>query len=167
EEKTPAYIIFSDATLKDMEEKMPLSEGEFARIKGVGEVKQKKYASRFVEEISKFRPPKTPTYKRSLQLYLEGISPEEIAVKRNLKAETIYSHLLKAHKQGEPVEIEKFLSQEELDEIRQAQEELKDTPILKNYYSFFEERIPYWKIKYGLHLLAKETLVQKEESVEH
>ena len=62
EEKTPAYIIFSDASLKEMEQKMPLSEGDFGLIKGVGDAKRTKYASRFVEEILKHKKEKMPSW---------------------------------------------------------------------------------------------------------
>ena len=166
EEKTPAYIIFSDATLKDLEEKMPLSEGDFGKIKGVGEVKQKKYASRFVEEIFKFKQPKLVSYKRSLQLYQEGRSPEDIARQRNLKPETIYNHLLKAYDAGESISIADFISQKELEQIKMAKLTLTDPEGLKSYHSSLGQHFPYWKIKFGLNLLAKEPVLVDEENLD-
>lgn len=47
----PAYIIFTDAALQDMVEKKPLSLEEFGEIKGVGQIKQKKYGKVFVSLI--------------------------------------------------------------------------------------------------------------------
>ncbi|MBI4845659.1 MAG: DNA helicase RecQ [Candidatus Omnitrophica bacterium] len=47
----PAYIIFSDKTLKDMAEKKPLTKSAFANIYGVGEMKLKAYADVFISVI--------------------------------------------------------------------------------------------------------------------
>ena len=51
EEKVPAYIIFSDASLRDMELKRPTNKTAFKEVLGVGKVKQEKYAKRFTEVI--------------------------------------------------------------------------------------------------------------------
>ncbi|MDR2394568.1 MAG: DNA helicase RecQ [Treponema sp.] len=47
----PAYIIFSDASLRDMCRKMPLNPEQFLRVSGVGEVKMKKYGAVFTRLI--------------------------------------------------------------------------------------------------------------------
>ncbi|MFA7447095.1 MAG: DNA helicase RecQ [Weeksellaceae bacterium] len=51
EEKVPAYIIFSDASLRDMELKRPTNKTTFKEVLGVGKVKQEKYAKRFTDVI--------------------------------------------------------------------------------------------------------------------
>lgn len=51
----PAYIIFSDATLKDMCVKLPTTKNEFLKVSGVGEVKMEKYGETFMKEIRKFK----------------------------------------------------------------------------------------------------------------
>ena len=48
EEKVPAYIIFSDATLVDMCQKLPRSEEELLAVSGVGRVKLSRYGERFL-----------------------------------------------------------------------------------------------------------------------
>jgi ATP-dependent DNA helicase RecQ len=52
EEKIPAYMIFTDASLKDMAQKKPSNEEGFLKVKGVGELKMKKYGARFLEAIA-------------------------------------------------------------------------------------------------------------------
>ncbi|HLT33798.1 MAG TPA: DNA helicase RecQ, partial [Aquaticitalea sp.] len=52
EEHVPPYIVFNDASLKDMEAQSPTTLAEFASILGVGAVKQEKYATRFIEVIA-------------------------------------------------------------------------------------------------------------------
>jgi ATP-dependent DNA helicase RecQ len=47
----PAYIIFSDVSLREMARKYPTNAGEFRRIPGVGEQKLKVFAQPFLAEI--------------------------------------------------------------------------------------------------------------------
>ena len=47
----PAYVIFSDWSLKDMAELKPLTREDFARVFGVGEHKLKAYADKFISVI--------------------------------------------------------------------------------------------------------------------
>ncbi|MDN4068449.1 DNA helicase RecQ [Paenibacillus vini] len=48
-DRVPSYIIFNDATLREMSMICPTSEAEMLRIKGVGEVKYRKYGLPFLE----------------------------------------------------------------------------------------------------------------------
>jgi ATP-dependent DNA helicase RecQ len=47
----PAYIVFSDAALRDMCRKRPLTETAFLSVSGVGEAKLKKYGEAFIRLI--------------------------------------------------------------------------------------------------------------------
>ncbi len=49
--KVPPFVVFSDATLKDMCVKYPLSKEEMLNITGVGEFKANKYSEAFIERI--------------------------------------------------------------------------------------------------------------------
>jgi ATP-dependent DNA helicase RecQ len=51
EGRVPAYIVFSDATLRDMCRKRPLTETTFLAVSGVGEAKLKKYGEAFIRLI--------------------------------------------------------------------------------------------------------------------
>lgn len=50
----PAYVIFTDATLRDMCRILPSSESEFLSVSGVGEEKLKRYGEVFMNEISSY-----------------------------------------------------------------------------------------------------------------
>jgi ATP-dependent DNA helicase RecQ len=54
EKGVPPYVIFSDATLKEMASKFPQTIEAFAEIKGVGAQKLKIYAGIFLETINGF-----------------------------------------------------------------------------------------------------------------
>ena len=51
ERGVPAYVIFSDVSLREMAKNYPTNTGEFRRIAGVGEQKQKDFAEQFLSEI--------------------------------------------------------------------------------------------------------------------
>ena len=51
-ENVPAYIVFSDATLREMAEQRPRNAAEMMRVGGVGERKMEKYGDEFLREIA-------------------------------------------------------------------------------------------------------------------
>lgn len=53
-EKVPAYIIFSDAALKDMCRKLPVTEEEFLTVSGVGNKKAERYGEVFCTFIEQY-----------------------------------------------------------------------------------------------------------------
>jgi len=54
EEAVPAYIVFSDASLRDMCRKKPVSLVQFSGVNGVGRFKLEKYGEAFTELIRKY-----------------------------------------------------------------------------------------------------------------
>jgi ATP-dependent DNA helicase RecQ len=54
ERGVPAYIIFSDASLRQMAHKQPTSLDQFAAISGVGQQKLKSFGDTFVREITDY-----------------------------------------------------------------------------------------------------------------
>ena len=51
----PAYVIFSDAALRDMCAKMPINATEFLKVSGAGETKLKLYGKQFMNVIREHR----------------------------------------------------------------------------------------------------------------
>ncbi len=142
ERGVPPYIVFSDVALRQMARNYPASEGEFARISGVGEKKLREFGAVFLSEISAYlatnarqifaddsftvaKPDPTrsrlnDTARESLKRFRDGQSVAEIADHRGLTTGTIFSHLATAIEVGEVVELERFLTAEEQEEIRAA-----------------------------------------------
>ena len=52
ENSLPPYVIFSDKTLKEMAEKLPLDKEAMLQISGVGEVKFERYGEAFLERCA-------------------------------------------------------------------------------------------------------------------
>jgi ATP-dependent DNA helicase RecQ len=55
EARVPAYIVFSDAALRDMCRKLPVTETAFLAVSGVGETKLKKYGATFIKLIGEHK----------------------------------------------------------------------------------------------------------------
>ena len=54
EEKIPAYIVFSNATLQDMARKAPVTMTDFLDVSGVGKYKAERYGQVFITTIKKY-----------------------------------------------------------------------------------------------------------------
>jgi len=152
----PAYIVFSDASLEDMEVKKPRTHDEFAKVLGVGEKKLEMYADDFLKVINRHLDSlesNVPTHERSYKMFAEeNLSPAEIASQRGLSEDTVYGHFIKMHETGTEIDLKQFISSEEIQKIKKAKEALENPDTLKPYFEYFEEKMPYWKIKMGLYL---------------
>jgi ATP-dependent DNA helicase RecQ len=162
-EEVPAYIIFNDATLKQLEAERPMSDEEFLNIDGVGKAKLEKYGDAFIKVIIEFQKNKTvrakkegSTYKETLELLQSGLTVEEIASKRNLGVSTITSHLAKLYSDGHPIDLSTYITAEEIYKIAEAKIKLESPNALKPYFDYFEEQIAYDKIRIGLAMIEKE-----------
>ena len=164
EEGIPAYLIFNDASLKEMEKERPMTDEEFIQINGVGRKKMQDYGYQFIKEIIAFskekrtqkKKKKGNTYKITLELYKEGLSVEEISKKRELAITTIYSHLAKLYTNGEDIDMSRFVDKNDIASVKKAREVLDNPESLKPYYEHFEESLDYWTIRCALAVLEKE-----------
>jgi len=134
EEKVPPFMIFSDATLKDMCRKIPGDRSQMLKVSGVGDMKLKKYGNVFIDAIKEYaeennitqdksayeeiavkenknKDKKADTKMTSYELYKEGLSINEIAEKRGFTARTVEQHLLDCVEDGLEVEAGIFVNE--------------------------------------------------------
>lgn len=57
----PPYVVFSDATLRDMTTKLPRTHNELLEVSGVGELKAEKYGKKFLSVINDFIVAQNPS----------------------------------------------------------------------------------------------------------
>ncbi len=136
ERNVPAYVIFSDVSLREMARSYPITPSEFRRIPGVGEQKLKDFAGPFLGAIEEYlagnprqdfgpRPPATsrprPRLNESeaetLRRFQSGESIDQIARARGFVPGTIATHLALAIEQGAPIPLERFLNPAQQKEI--------------------------------------------------
>ncbi len=162
----PPYMIFNDATLKQMAARRPCKPEDFRKITGVGDKKLERYGGIFIGEIRRFcekqdssiQPAKKqssefhPVRKESseyvtLEMLDLGLDLDDITLKRNLSLNTIYVHIEKLILSGENIEIEKLIKNEKIESISSAILELGGESLkpikdrLGDNYSYGEIRL--------------------------
>jgi len=172
EREVPPYVLFSDATLKELSRYFPETKEEMLQIKGIGEKKYEQFGESFLEVILNWRkdnpeakkkiqisgqtgapkPKKQktaddrPSHLISYQLFQSGKSVKDIAVMRELSPQTIENHIFKAFEQGHPVAWNIFFNEEEEAEVLKAHNQI-DEPRLKPLREALPEEYDYTKIK--------------------
>jgi len=145
ENNVPAYVIFSDVTLRLMARDYPTSDGEFARLSGVGEKKQRQFGPVFCSEIAAFlqanpkqvfaeslkpwsgsapkraaRQVATSASRESWDLFLRGSSVEEIARARDLGPRTVVQHLADMISAGQKCDLRRFFTADQQAQMETA-----------------------------------------------
>jgi len=106
-EDLPAYIIFNDATLKELVDKRPYTSHSLLQITGLGEVKVEKYGAAILSILRKasqeqivesakvglVKARNSAKAPESFRLFKTGLNPDEIAERTGLKPATIFKHL--------------------------------------------------------------------------
>lgn len=157
----PAYIVFSDASLSDMAEKCPINKSMFLAISGVGQEKYNRFGEAFIKEIKAHvqanqgtgvQLAKGLTHVISYEMYLDGITVEEIAFSRNLSTSSIVGHLVKMRDEGKPIDLKKLIDTQTYDEVIAGMKELKmkKTDAIKPLFEYFSEQIGYDKIRLAI-----------------
>lgn len=161
EEDIPAYLVFSDATLKEIERERPMSDDDFLKISGVGQRKMEVYGDEFIAEINSFMGSKLNTSKKkdtvliTYDLYKSGMSIEEISIERKLSSTTIYSHIAKLFSKGKNINIFDFVSNSDVEAVRKAKVALDSPTALKPYFSYLNEELDYFKIRLALSVVDR------------
>ena len=167
ERNVPAYVIFSDVSLREMARNYPTTATEFRRIPGVGEQKLKDFAETFLSEIKNYLignprqtfsnrldPLPSPRGSRlnesqteTLRRFRSGESVEDISRARGFMRSTIYDHLETAIKSGESLEADRFFTGAQREEIARAFQKVADgkladvRSLLRSKYDYGELRI--------------------------
>jgi ATP-dependent DNA helicase RecQ len=167
ERNVPAYVIFSDVSLREMARNYPTTAAEFRRIPGVAEQKLKDFAEAFLSEIKNYlvansrrtfpsdldpvRPPRrsrlNDSQKETLRRFRSGESVNDISRARGFMRSTIYDHLEAAIKSGESLEPDRFFTGAQREEIARAFQKVADgnladvRSLLRSKYDYGELRI--------------------------
>ena len=144
ERNVPAYVIFSDVSLREMARAYPTTASEFRRVPGVGEQKLKDFAEPFLAGIAEYlatnprqtftdahaRPRRRSALNDSesetLRRFRKGESVDEIARARGFVRSTIYGHLVAAIESGQAIERDRFFSAAQQIEIAAAFRQISD-----------------------------------------
>ncbi|HZG37225.1 MAG TPA: DNA helicase RecQ [Nodosilinea sp.] len=132
QQSVPPYVVFPESALRQMAHTRPQTMEAFGQVSGVGSRKLAQYGEVFTDAIRQFcadyglesdpgaaarrsRPVRErrqavgDTHRQTLDLHRQGLSLQEIADQRGLKATTIASHLEQLIRQGETVEVDQLV----------------------------------------------------------
>jgi ATP-dependent DNA helicase RecQ len=142
----PPFVVFSDVSLREMAHYFPISEKNFLRIAGVGELKLKNFGKKFLQEIeghlreNNLESKEFPsigekrikvkkeigsvsggTFRITREFLKKRIPLVEIAKERHLTEGTIVSHIEKMINFGEKLDIDYLKPEKEIfEEVKKA-----------------------------------------------
>ncbi len=103
----PDFQIFTQETLYNICDGLPRTTKDLQKIKGMGKTRVEKYGEEILEVVIEYcqenginefneqkKEDKKNTKQITLEMFTSGLSPKEIAKERNLKINTIQSHLM-------------------------------------------------------------------------
>ncbi|MCT4664380.1 MAG: DNA helicase RecQ [Flavobacteriales bacterium] len=158
-EDVPAFVIFSDVSLREMANLKPITDNDFLAISGVGQTKLDRYGFDFIDAIKDFCGLKKSTKEKTLELYQKGLAIDEIAKLRGLKDLTIFSHLCQLYLEDAIDDLEKYANKTL---IKKCKEYLVQNPDfdgkLKPLFDFFEEAYDYSAIRVAMTCIVKENM---------
>ena len=116
----PAFVVFGDATLRQMATHIPLDRDSFLQVKGVGQSKLDQYGDAFLAAIRDHAPARaagspaassgrSATHLHTLELVREGSNITEIAAARGISQRTVLTHLERLADEGESFDITHIL----------------------------------------------------------
>ena len=126
-EKVPPYVVFADSTLRELSQKCPQDEAALRQIKGIGELKLKRYGEEFLRLIrentaqaaapANTAPAEEPVRKPAgpashlvtLALFQQGKSLAQIARERELTVNTVQNHLSRCSSEGHEVDWDRLI----------------------------------------------------------
>lgn len=153
--KVPAYVIFHDATLNQLAQELPLSIKDLADIQGFGKVKIDRFGAD-VLGIIKNSSSKISTYDKTLLLHEKGLNLDQIATERGISPQTVMNHLIKLFEDGKPVNLYRFVTEFEVQQIKSIRKKLGNTFQLKPIYDGLSGEMDYGKINAAIAILEKQ-----------
>jgi ATP-dependent DNA helicase RecQ len=158
ENKVPAYVIFHDSTLTEIAARKPLNEKELLEVQGMGQTKFERFGSTLLEIVQAFqsipKKDKRSTFEHTFELYQQGLNVEQIAATRQMSENTIYAHLARLYEEGKPVNLNKFVSEFDVNRVKEARKKLNNNNQLKPIFEELNGDLDYRKIGLALSILA-------------
>lgn len=162
DKKVPAYIIFSDKVLINLAGSRPSTRSELLEVEGIGKAKADMYGEDILAIIQSFDKEDTEvlrdlgkTYRQTLDLYLKGHKPEQIASERHVSLDTIMSHLSVLYLKTDKINLSDFITETELKLIRVAWLKTGKSMNLASVSEYLIQPLSFSKIRMGLAHIIK------------
>ena len=163
EQGVPAYIVFGDATLRDLARLRPTSEAEFLAANGVGQKKCEDYSQRFLEHIAEFytensvevdnsaspkpdRPAITASAIAAFPHFKQGKTISQIAQELSRAESTIQGYLGQFLSHEQITDPSPWVDENSATRIREAIESVGNEK-LRPIFDHLNEEVPYHEIR--------------------
>ncbi|MDC1106560.1 HRDC domain-containing protein [Prolixibacteraceae bacterium] len=155
----PPYLVFNDATLRDIALSRPESTIDLLSISGVGKVKFDAYGEEILEAIARFKQSQkktTSTYQLTFDLYQKGYDVNTIGQMRGMNVMTVYSHLAFLYQQGFAVDPFRYIDKSDVQNVLRAVHNTGEMIQTKPLYDNLRGEVDYYRIRLALAYLTKE-----------
>lgn len=166
----PPFVVFSDATLRDMCAQLPVTPQSLLNVKGVGQRKLDSFGSDFMREIAAYceehdiepeRPrqdteihhpiswsanKKEKSHHVTYQLYVKGYPIEKIAKARGMSPTTVEGHLVRCGEEGLEINWDQFIDPDYEPLIAEAAAKV-DTEKLRPIKEQLPDKVDYFMIR--------------------
>jgi ATP-dependent DNA helicase RecQ len=169
----PAYVVFSDATLRDMARRRPSSLEQLLAVNGVGQKKAADFGEQFLSCITTYcrehgvamdvkpqsaavRPPTAVPSASALKafpLFDEALSVEQVAERLGRAISTTNGYLESYVQSRKPADVSAWVPRQELQQIEELAQNAKPQR-LKDIYEALSGRVGYDRIRIALAFLA-------------
>ncbi len=177
ERQVPPYVIFSDATLRELARIRPTTPERMRLVYGVGEAKLRDFAPQFLRVIAehgeqrglamdvqtassprKSEPAKAPTMRQHAlnTLFRQELAIEDVMHQANLARSTVTDYLASYIRSERPASIRTWVDDETYQHIAQTARQV-GSDRLKPIFIALGEKVPYDTIRLVVaHLVARE-----------
>jgi ATP-dependent DNA helicase RecQ len=177
----PPYIVFSDATLRDLARVRPSTAEALRLVYGIGEAKEQAYGERVLRLIREHcakhnlpldvprtdapvptvhvAPAMTGTFAAAVTLFRQGASVDDV-IRQTMRARsTVMNYLCEYLRLEKPATVQPWLSQEVVDRVSQAARQV-GSDRLKPIFVALDEKVPYDDIRVALAFLGRDVQEQ-------
>lgn len=162
-EDVPAYMIFSDKVLEEIFNAKPAAIDDLLDVSGIGEYKWRKYGRAVIEKIQQYtisqvhlKTAKGKSQLHALQLWREGLTPDEIAKEKDIKTTTVFNYLANLYERGEVIDLHQYLTKEDLTWIRSAWKQSSYSDQLKEIIPYLVKEMPMHKLRMAMAIFRRE-----------
>jgi ATP-dependent DNA helicase RecQ len=174
ERAVPTYIVFSDATLRDMARQRPSTLEGLLRVRGVGQKKLADFGQRFVDCIVNYcgqngigadvepeppvraaAPAISASAVQAFPLFDEGLSVEQVAERMGRAVSTTYGYLDSYIRQRRMIDASRWIPREEVTRIEAAIAKA-NTPRLKPVFDALGGEVSYEWIRIVVACMANQ-----------
>lgn len=171
--KVPLYVIFANSVLEELAYCMPVTKDKFLDVKGVGEKKYESYGAAFIGIIETYVQEKNMDrssldarnedmyeevtvsdknrYELTYEVYVKGLTLDEMANHRGFSPATIVNHLVKLKKEGFEVNLNTFADDDKINEVNTVVKEIGISS-LKEIKNQLDDHITYTDIQLAIAL---------------